>query len=171
MPRSPGARPWGPTLVHVDVTALVGPSAPRGWSPAAVDAARRTVAALLQDHGDLDVVAIVVDARRGIRIAGPSEHRILLGAEGGSKMTQVTKEAPIVVSADGSWPSDTASVRVELSIGGGPGSGPGAVIHGPGNTTVRLDPATFGEEAIVQAIRRCAGRGGRSGPRPDAEGS
>ncbi len=186
VPGPPASRPWGPTLVHVDVTDLVAPVSSAGWSDADVHAGRVAVGDLLQGRRDLDVVAVVRDPRWGVRIAGPIEHEMLLGAVGERALgepatgeratgergmgeltiTRQSGDGPIVVDAEGAWTTDGGAVLVDLVQDGPPGSGLQAVVRTPDSDAVRLDLTTEGGGGVGRAIRPVVTDAGGIDPRP-----
>jgi len=135
------------------VTDLVAVTPPSGWGAGRVEHGRAVVAGLLQDHRDLDVVAVVRDPAHGIRIAGPADHETLLGRAGALPVTRRPVEGPIVVSPDGRWTTDGGVVRVELAPSEPSGSGLDAVVHRADSDAVRLAMTTESGQMLVDAIR------------------
>jgi len=167
VPRSPRRRPWGPLLVAVDVSAIVEPSPPPGWTPEAVSAGRSLVASLLQDHPGLDVIATVTDPRLGRRVAGPHEHRRILGQAPRRAAMHGTPDDPIPVASVGdvrleirSDPDSAYGVAVDLR--GSDGSwlevALGEPVAATGATGV-ADRATVAPDVdrVIDALRQAVG--------------
>jgi GT2 family glycosyltransferase len=78
-PRPPSSRPWGPRLVLLDVSGLAAPDATAAVAGPAI---RGVLRSLLQDHPELDAVAVRRDAD-GTAVAGPEVMTRLLDVPAG----------------------------------------------------------------------------------------